>query len=369
MNNMNGKNKKFNSDNGKIVNCDDGKKKKRKNIEKDVKNNVKKKEEKRELFEIDSEHFNNLIIKARKKYSNVLIKDSTCDDEGIILAYLIKFGKKKYKCENSGCNVKNSWNKKPIYLFVKRLNSKNNDLRISNLKIMCPNCYFQDIRNNKMINTLKKTLYKECKICGWNGMKNLSEDKQITGICMICTKKLGKKDNYKSSYIDSYKTVKTDNIITYKKSELTEDGYIKPLKTDKNGLIMYDTIMNDDDIYIAKDEDGNIISDNKIYKEINEYGNINNSNDNNIDDNNIDDNTFDKYKSNKKSSYQFNSLKKRELSNDVDNIFNIPMMKRDIKKLVSSIVNEVDKNDVPFNDEISCIDGKPMKHKKFNRQK
>src|SRR5690606_26294098 len=47
---------------------------------------------------------------------------------------------KKYKCDSCGLF---KWNNKPIRLHLDHKNGVNDDYRIDNLQILCPNCHTQ----------------------------------------------------------------------------------------------------------------------------------------------------------------------------------------------------------------------------------
>lgn len=53
---------------------------------------------------------------------------------------LVKEGLKEYKCEICGLS---EWQGKPISLQLHHLNGINNDNRLSNLQLLCPNCHSQ----------------------------------------------------------------------------------------------------------------------------------------------------------------------------------------------------------------------------------
>ena len=53
---------------------------------------------------------------------------------------LIKNGIKEHKCESCGLF---EWNEKPIPIELNHINGINNDNRIENIQLLCPNCHAQ----------------------------------------------------------------------------------------------------------------------------------------------------------------------------------------------------------------------------------
>lgn len=80
--------------------------------------------------------------KNNQKYSlnEILIKDSTYQNNERLKQRLIKEGLIEYKCNK--CNL-NKWNNKYISLQLEHKNGKHNDNRIENLELLCPNCHSQ----------------------------------------------------------------------------------------------------------------------------------------------------------------------------------------------------------------------------------
>lgn len=55
---------------------------------------------------------------------------------------LIEEGYLEYRCYNPECGL-NEWLGKPITLHLDHINGVNNDNRINNLRLLCPNCHSQ----------------------------------------------------------------------------------------------------------------------------------------------------------------------------------------------------------------------------------
>ena len=102
-----------------------------------VKKNIKK-------FDIDTSHFsfnsnikNNLENFKKIKTENILIENSTFSTT-YLKDRLYKEGLKKRECEL--CGQTEEWKGKKISLILDHKNGVNNDNRIDNLQIVCPNC-------------------------------------------------------------------------------------------------------------------------------------------------------------------------------------------------------------------------------------
>lgn len=80
-----------------------------------------------------------------KKYelSDILIENSTFEYSSKLKKKLLSAGLLTYECSNINCNVTNSWLEQPLVLQLDHINGINNDNRIENLRLLCPNCHSQ----------------------------------------------------------------------------------------------------------------------------------------------------------------------------------------------------------------------------------
>lgn len=90
------------------------------------------------------DHFNREKAEANIKYDlkDILIKDSSYLNIARLKKRLISQGILEYKC--AICGLK-EWQNKPISLQLDHINGNNNDHRIENLRLLCPNCHSQTI--------------------------------------------------------------------------------------------------------------------------------------------------------------------------------------------------------------------------------
>jgi len=94
------------------------------------------------LFNINTNHFRNYGTtnrnKNKKKLEDILVENSTYIYTSNLKEKLYNAGLKKRLCEI--CNQGEIWNNKKISLILDHINGVNNDNRIENLRIVCPNC-------------------------------------------------------------------------------------------------------------------------------------------------------------------------------------------------------------------------------------
>jgi len=96
-----------------------------------------------ELYKLDVSHFdfglsNNQIIRKRWKTQEMLTKNSLYTSTTNLKNRLYKEGLKKRLCEL--CGQGEYWQGKKMSLILDHINGVNNDNRLENLRIVCPNC-------------------------------------------------------------------------------------------------------------------------------------------------------------------------------------------------------------------------------------
>ena len=248
------------------------------------------------------------MLETIKKYKvdKVFINNSKIKDENILTSLLIHYKVLDYKCYQPKCNVSSEWCGSPMKLMIERINNKNDDLRIKNLRFVCYNCYFMNNSSNidKLFTKLKKEVVIECKICKYN-LTNMPKKYQEMKICKICIKNNTNTTNTfqgKNLFINTFE------------NNLTEEDINNKIESADN--------LND------------LI---QLSKQINFKGSIHNNNNNN-DQNNINNNH--KYKTTK----QNNSINRQKSSNKTNKSQLINIEFNDINmedmKMFSDMINK-----------------------------
>jgi hypothetical protein len=125
-------------------------------------------------FNIDTSHFlsKSEIIKHRKvnyKLTDKELLTKNCPhSRGVVKSYIIQNGLIEYKCKICGID---EWRGEKLVLILDHINGVNNDNRLENLQLVCPNC-------NSNLDTH----------CGKNTSKSLSNERDAKNL--ILDKKL-----------------------------------------------------------------------------------------------------------------------------------------------------------------------------------
>ena len=139
-------------------------------------------------YNLDTNHFKVVRNKygSRKKLCEILIENSTYKNNYSLKKKLYEGGLKEKKCEM--CGLGDIWMDKEISLILDHINGVNNDNRLNNLRIVCPNCNATlDTHGGKNIGN-KYKYPKNIKKCGC-GNKITNKAKE----CIECSLKSRRK--------------------------------------------------------------------------------------------------------------------------------------------------------------------------------
>ena len=148
------------------------------------------------LYGIDISHFTGSVWNQGERYTSlwrtrplddILVEDSTNRSSDGRRRKLIKQGLKPNRCEKW---ENDEWNGLPIPLELDHINGINNDNRIENLRILCPNCHAQTEtyrgKNQNTGNSRKKYNVNSTLITPVENKAETLENKCI--VCKIGTK-------------------------------------------------------------------------------------------------------------------------------------------------------------------------------------
>lgn len=144
-------------------------------------------------LQIDISHFeigiSHNISKSKISLNEILVENSSYSKTSDLKNRLVKEKLLEYKCYIEKCQL-SSWLDGKINLHLDHINGINNDNRIENLRLLCPNChsqtetYCRGTRRSKINNCIDcnvqiKLLSKRCFSCS---MKNFKITKSKTKI-------------------------------------------------------------------------------------------------------------------------------------------------------------------------------------------
>jgi hypothetical protein len=139
-----------------------------------------------------------LLDKVKDFKTYLLRKNSNSKNDDEIKVYLINKELLDHEC--ALCKMKPIWNNKPLDLILDRRNNIENDNRLDNLRLLCPNCFYQfktkktiffkktknnvstcidcgcKIKVSKTGNNKSKCVSKRCRSCLFKAMSQLEND-------------------------------------------------------------------------------------------------------------------------------------------------------------------------------------------------
>lgn len=97
--------------------------------------------------------------------THIFIENSRVTNNELIKYQAVKAGILDYKCYGKGCPTKDgNWRRRLGYLILVRNNNRDNDLRMTNLSMLCPNCYCQE-KGVISFDKMKKEIVRTCTFC------------------------------------------------------------------------------------------------------------------------------------------------------------------------------------------------------------
>ena len=97
--------------------------------------------------------------------TQIFIENSRVTNNELIKYQAVKAGILDYKCYGKGCPTKDgNWRRKLGFLILVRNNNRETDLRITNLSLLCPNCYCQE-KGSQSFEKVKKEIVRTCTFC------------------------------------------------------------------------------------------------------------------------------------------------------------------------------------------------------------
>ena len=169
---------------------------------------------------------------------DILKKEGKVGQSHKIKLKLYKFNLKEEKCEI--CNLENQWNGELISLHLDHINGINNDNRIENLRILCPNCHSQTktyagkkLRKHTKVKIKKATKVKIKKFTPVKIKKCLECNKLINikstrcKSCQITKRNAEKRDFILPTKEELYKFLKDSNFLRVGKKYGVSDNAVR----------------------------------------------------------------------------------------------------------------------------------------------
>lgn len=160
----------------------------------------------------------NFLHRKAISLNKVMIKNSTYS-RGFLKKRLLKDGILQNRCEI--CGLQNKWQGQEIVMILDHINGINNDHRLENLRMLCPNC------NSQTITFAGRTQKKKynCNKCGAGITKHSKH-----GLCQKCASKLQRKAERPSEEILLEEIAKTSYCAVGRKYGVSDNAIRKWIK-------------------------------------------------------------------------------------------------------------------------------------------
>jgi hypothetical protein len=97
--------------------------------------------------------------------TQIFIENSRVSNNELIKYQAVRAGILDYKCYGKGCPTKDgNWRRRMGFLILVRNNNRESDLRMTNLSLLCPNCYCQE-KGAMAFEKVKKEIIQTCVFC------------------------------------------------------------------------------------------------------------------------------------------------------------------------------------------------------------
>jgi hypothetical protein len=97
--------------------------------------------------------------------TQIFIENSRVTNNELIKYQAVRTGILDYKCYGKGCPTKDgNWRRRIGFLMLVRNNNRDTDLRMTNLSLLCPNCYCQE-KGVIAFDKVKKEIVRTCTFC------------------------------------------------------------------------------------------------------------------------------------------------------------------------------------------------------------
>lgn len=148
----------------------------------------------------------------------ILVENSTYLNTWRLKKKLVKVGLLEDKC--IVCSQGNGWNGKPLSLHLDHINGINNDHRLENLRILCPNCHSQ----TETYAGKKTKISYACVQCNTPISKTGSKS---SGLCKSCAQRKRQKADRPSIEQLLKDVVETSYVATGKKYGVSDNAIRK----------------------------------------------------------------------------------------------------------------------------------------------